>query len=403
MISIKLDKSKKYLLGCSYGPDSMTLFDLLCKGGYDFSVAHVNYGLRKEAKKETENLISYCDKKGIKIHTYFVNKKIENNIEEKCREIRYSFFSNLIKEEGYDAILIAHNQDDAIETYLLQKKRKNIVYSYGLQEKSVRNNVPLFRPLLNITKEELKKYNDANNVPYAIDKSNLEDRFERNKIRHSVVEKMTKKDRSTILSEIRKTNKNLLSRRSEIIKFNPRKVEQLLDLSDTELAFYLTERARIFVPSIELSLNRIKEFRKILLSNKSNVIIHIKNDVYFVKSYNIATIKLLPKDINFYFEINEPSEFDCDFFYLNFTKNSANRNVKKSDYPLIVRNASKNDVMVIKNYTVTMRRQFINWKMPLELRDRWPVICNKQGKLIYVPRYNADFVPDSDTNFYVKI
>ena len=46
---LNLEKNKHYLLACSFGPDSMALFDMLIKEGYRFTVAHVNYHLRAEA------------------------------------------------------------------------------------------------------------------------------------------------------------------------------------------------------------------------------------------------------------------------------------------------------------------------------------------------------------------
>ena len=51
---LNLEKNKHYLLACSFGPDSMALFDMLLKEGYKFSVAHVNYHLRKEANEEEQ-------------------------------------------------------------------------------------------------------------------------------------------------------------------------------------------------------------------------------------------------------------------------------------------------------------------------------------------------------------
>ena len=50
-----------------------------------------------------------------------------------------------------------------------------------------------------------------------------------------------------------------------------------------------------------------------------------------------------------------------------------------------------------------MRREFINWKMPVELRDRWPIILNSKNGIVYVPRYSKDFKPTEDTNFVVVI
>lgn len=403
MIKIKLDKNKRYLLACSFGPDSMALFDLLIKGNYNFAVAHVNYGLRDEAIEETRNLVDYCDKNHIKIYAHFVQEKIEKNIEEKCREIRYSFFKKIMFKDGFDALLVAHNQDDSFETYFLQKKRKNIVEYYGLNASYDMNGFYVIRPLLDYSKDELQKYDDKNNVPYAIDKSNLEDKFERNKIRHSIVQKLTCEERNKLSIEIVEANIELLTRHNKILREYPILVSDLLNYSDEDLAFFFTIIGRRYLEDLELSLRQVKEFRKILVSDKPNVTVKIKKNVYFVKSYNIAEIKLLPSDTNFYYVIEKPCKFDCEYFSLDFTGDTSNRHIKLKDYPLIIRNASKEDQVLIKNYYVSMRRQFINWKMPEELRNRWPIILNCKNDIVYVPKYDANFKPGIDTNFFVKI
>ena len=247
MIKIKLDKKQKYLLACSYGPDSMALFSLLLKEQYNFEVAHVNYGLREEAKQETENLVEFCKKNNVIIHTLFVTEKIEKNIEEKCREIRYSYFKTIIEKEGFDGLLVAHNQDDSFETYFLQKKRKNIVEYYGLNFSSEMNGYYVYRPLLEYSKEELQKYNDKNGVPYAIDKSNLDDKFERNKIRHNVIQKLTNLERQKLGIEILEANIELLTRHNKIIKEYPVLVDDLLKQSDEDLAYFFTIVGRKYI------------------------------------------------------------------------------------------------------------------------------------------------------------
>ena len=65
---LNLDKNKKYLLACSYGPDSMALFSMLLKEVYKFEVAHVNYHFRKESDQEEKELREYCSKYNINIH-----------------------------------------------------------------------------------------------------------------------------------------------------------------------------------------------------------------------------------------------------------------------------------------------------------------------------------------------
>ena len=73
MYMLNLDKTKKYLLACSYGPDSMALFDMLLKEEYKFSVAHVNYHKRDISNFEEESMRDICLKNNIP-YQFFTNK-----------------------------------------------------------------------------------------------------------------------------------------------------------------------------------------------------------------------------------------------------------------------------------------------------------------------------------------
>ena len=131
---ISLDRNKKYLLACSFGPDSMALFDVLIKGNYQFSVAMVNYHLRPESNDEMNGLISHCVKFGISYYIKDLKEGItKGNVEAECRKIRYEYFAEVCNKAHFDAVLVAHNEDDLIETYLLQKKRKNLPIFYGIK------------------------------------------------------------------------------------------------------------------------------------------------------------------------------------------------------------------------------------------------------------------------------
>ena len=88
---------------------------------------------------------------------------------------------------------------------------------------------------------------------------------------------------------------------------------------------------------------------------------------------------------------------------IDFSKDSLRRNVFPNDYPLTIRNARADDVYQILGYTKELRRLFIDWKMPKSLRSRWPIIINKDGVIVYVPRYQKDFVAGENCNFYVKL
>ena len=403
MIKLNLDKKETYLLACSYGPDSMALLNLLLNGGYNFAVAHVNYGLREEARFETENLVDFCNKNSIKIYVKNVEEKIEKNIEKKCRDIRYLFFEEIMQNTIFSAVLVAHNLDDNLETYLLQKSRKNIVENFGLNRVAILNGYTVIRPLLDYTKDELLKYVETNHVPYCIDSSNLDEKFERNKIRKRVISTMSNVEKWTLLLEMTKKNNEMLKRRNSILREATNLISTIQGYLDEDLAYYLTVLGRKYVGDLELSMKRVLELKNVMLSEKPNVRVKIKGNLYFVKAYDRVYFTCLPKDTGFYYVIKEPCKFECEFFRLDFTGDTSDRNVGPDDYPLVIRNASKLDRVLVKDYYVSMRREFINWKMPEDLRKRWPVILNNKNEIVYVPRYNKNFKPSKDTNFVVVI
>ena len=399
---LDLSKNGKYLLACSYGPDSMALFDMLFQESIPFEVAHVNYHLREESNFEEKRLREYCEKFNIKIHVKEVEEIITSNIEARCREIRYDFFNSLYKENGYDALLVAHNEDDHIETYLLQKQRKNLVKHYGLRSQSVFKDMLVLRPLLTQKKNELLGYCIQNHVPYAIDASNMETTFLRNKIRINVVSKMSDKERAEIVATIANENKQLEKMFDKLEKVPP-KVDDLLALNDVELAYYLNSMVNAEDYKFNVTYNNSKEIRKVLESKTTNIVVPIHYNKYaFEKSYGKLIFRENVPSQGYEYVMNKPLLIDNDFFFADFTGDTSNRNVSIDDYPLTIRTFKKGDTYIIKDYQVQVRRLFIDWKMPLSIRQRWPVIVNKEGRIIYIPRYRSNFKVEKESNLYVK-
>ena len=400
---LNLEKNKKYLLACSFGPDSMALFDMLLKEGYRFAVAHVNYHLRAEADDEEIDLRNFCLTHGVAIYVKSVRENLgDNNLEAKCRDIRYNFFIDLVKQHGFDALLVAHQEDDLIETYLMQKRRKNLVNYFGIKEISYFTDVEIIRPLLKYRKKELLIYCRMFGVPYAIDKTNLEDHFLRNQIRHNVVEQMSVDERKEILKEIDSENNKLAEMFDKISKINSNKIEDYNRLNETEFLYAIVALGRKIKDDFTISKEQGNELRKVLLSDKPNVSLTV-DELCFLKEYDTFTIKEDVPACDFEYELKEPGVLDTPYFSLDFTGDTSNRNVFPDDYPLIIRNARPDDAYKIKDYEKELRRLFIDWKMPVSLRSRWPIIINKDGVIVYVPRYQKDFVPDEKYNFSVKL
>ena len=399
---LNLDKNQKYLLACSHGPDSMALFFMLKEEGYNFAVAHVNYHLREESDEEQKELEAYCAKNNVQLYFKEVTESLgENNLEEQCRIIRYTFFKELVNKYHFYAVLIAHNQDDVIETYLMQKTRQNLVEFFGIKENPIIFDTKIIRPVLGFTKQELLMFCDINKVEYSIDKTNLQDVFLRNKIRHQVVEKMSKEERNKILEEMALENEKLAKIQEKISQIKTKTIEEYNRLSDDEFLYAIVRLGRTLKPSFTMSRAQGLEIRKIFKSDKANISVDISG-LKLVKSYDSFDLIGDEKAQDFSYEIKEPTVLDTEYFYLDFTGDTANRNVTLNDYPLTIRNAKPEDTYLISGYIKQLRRLFIDWKVPLPLRKRWPVIVNKDGIIIYVPRYQKNFKKEDNCNFYVK-
>lgn len=398
---LKLDKNKKYLLACSCGPDSMALFGMLLEQGYKFAVAHVNYHFREKSSHEEKVLTDFCKKNNIKYHVLQNTEIIHKNLEARARDIRYSYFHKIVSNFGYDALLVAHHQDDSIETYIMQKSRHLKVFVYGLDTFSDIYDIKVIRPLLDYTKIELVKYCEKNHIPYEMDESNLSDDYLRNRIRHEIIDNLDTKTRHKYLLNMVKDNEyvNSILRKLSSIIFDEVEVAKTLNNDELTYALYLlAERQNIH----SLSQGAIKEIDAVIKGNKPNVYIEFKNCLFFKEYGRIGFFNIEESNGTYVFEIDKPQELDTPYFYMNFTNGAENRNVHKSDYPITIRTALPDDVVQIKGYNKKVRRLFIDWKVPARMRKRYPIILNKNGKLIYIPRYSSDYIVKETDNFYIK-
>ena len=207
---MKLSKNKKYLLACSFGPDSMALFHYLLINKYDFDVIHVNYHILKQANDDEKGIRDYCDAHSIKLHVLSTYMPENVNEEIWAREVRYNYFIEVAKKENIDNILVAHNEGDDVETYLLQKERGGVFLHYGLNKITLRKGTKIIRPLLKIKKDTLETYCKDNGVPYSIDPSNFDSKFKRNKIRKDLSD-LKEEQIKLILKEIKLKNLQNLS------------------------------------------------------------------------------------------------------------------------------------------------------------------------------------------------
>ncbi len=403
MIHLNLDKEKRYLLACSFGPDSMALFHLLVKNKYNFACAIVNYHLRDESDSEVINLKKYAAKYNIEVYSFDVKEKISKNVEATCREIRYKFFKEVCVQFHFDALLVAHHQDDLIETYLMQKERQNNPIFFGISKETKIYGVTVIRPVITLKKSDLLKICEQNDVPYSIDKTNFDISIMRNRIRHNVVSKMLDREREEIINEINSENEKLSQMFSNLNINKLCEVNYVLSLDFTTQCYALNYLVKNINPTFSLSKKNVGQIIKILRSNKPNGQFVIYKGLYLFKEYDLFEFgvnKVEQKE--FKYTVLCPCILSTPFFYLNFKQDTTDRNVGFDDYPLTIRNVKKKDFIMINGYKAVAQRLLIDWKVPFRKRMYWPVILNKNGEVIYIPRYRKDFQMSEKLSFYVK-
>jgi tRNA(Ile)-lysidine synthase len=185
-----LNPSKTYLLACSGGLDSICLGELLIRAEIPFEVAHVNFHLRGKESDGDEKFVQDWAKSNSKIVHFHQAETLEFAVESHistqmaAREIRYEWFEKIRSDRNLEGIILAHHQDDQIETIFLNLLRgTGIEGLYGMAEKRGH----LIRPLLPFSREQIEIFAKQNKIGWREDSSNLKTDYKRNKLRHDIL------------------------------------------------------------------------------------------------------------------------------------------------------------------------------------------------------------------------
>ena len=127
-----IEKNDKVIIGVSGGPDSICLANILYnlqgKIGFSIVIAHVNKGIRQEAKADQEYVKKYCETREIpfeakKVDIQAIAKIRKNGTEEAGREERYKFFNEVLEKYHGTKVATAHTKNDNCETVLMNMIR----------------------------------------------------------------------------------------------------------------------------------------------------------------------------------------------------------------------------------------------------------------------------------------
>ncbi|MFR2885561.1 MAG: tRNA lysidine(34) synthetase TilS [Merdibacter sp.] len=198
-------KQGAWLAAVSGGADSMAMLDLCRRSGVRLHVAHVNYHKRESAMRDQRLCEEYCSRYAIPLHCLYAQNRTADNFQAEARRERYAFFAALCSEHSLSGVIVAHQQDDVLETYVMQKQRGSIPQHYGLQAETVLHGVRVIRPLLDQPRAALREYFETSGISFGDDESNASDDYQRNRVRHHVIEPTTASQRQALLQQIGRT------------------------------------------------------------------------------------------------------------------------------------------------------------------------------------------------------
>lgn len=395
----------------SGGPDSMALLHLLIRlrGETNIKIicAHVNHNVRKESEKEAENLKEYCIDNDITFEMMKIENYSDDNFHNEARTIRYNYFEELINKYSAQYLATAHHGDDLIETVLMRIVRGSTLGGYaGFNTITDRRTYKIIRPLITMTKEEIMKYDNENDIKYAIDSSNASDKYTRNRYRKYVLPFLKEEDfnvhkkflkfSQTISKYDLYFDKIINDTIKEVYKDNTLLINEF-----NKVDLLIQERIIIYILELiynnDLSLisdAHTNAIIKLIKSSRPNSYICLPNNVLVTKCYDklifsnkkeameeykleLSSLITLPNNttLEIIGDIEDDSNYICRL------------NSKEILLPLYARNKKPGDRMTIKgmNGEKKVKDIFINEKKDLNERENWPVVVDNNDNIVWLP------------------
>ncbi|WP_185860899.1 tRNA lysidine(34) synthetase TilS [Blattabacterium cuenoti] len=405
-----LQKKKiKICVAVSGGLDSMVLLNLLLDiPEIESEVAHCNFSLRDKESNEDEIFINnFCDKKNVICHikkfdTLGFSKKHKLSIQMSARKLRYAWFTELLKRNSYEYMVLGHHFDDSIETFFMNVFRgTGIKGLLGIPKK----NEKFIRPLSDFTKKEILHYAKIKNIKWRLDRSNQEIKYLRNKIR-SVLSTFysfsfsfhngLKKTINHLYDESVLIEKKIEEVRQEITiekkdypffwKIECKKIKKLQPLS-----FYLF---KLFSPygfndinsmkhlidaqsgkQLISKIYRIIKSRNVWILISHQLLSENKNNTYIIPNLKIVKKMFLPVNIKFF--LNAEKENKKNMFLMDFDK---------IQFPLLLRTWRRGDFF----YPFKMKgkkklsKYYKEKKFSLLEKEHTWLLINKNGYIVLI-------------------
>ncbi len=188
------DPPEKLGVAVSGGGDSMALLaladDFARAQGVQVHVISVDHGLRSGARDELALVAAFCAARGLphRVETWS-GWDGAGNLQGAARAARYHLINQWADSVGLNTVLLGHTADDQAETLMMRLARGAGVDGLSaMAPRRVRDGVTYVRPLLDITRAELRAYLGRHGIAWADDPSNDDTSFARVAMRQALTQ-----------------------------------------------------------------------------------------------------------------------------------------------------------------------------------------------------------------------
>lgn len=407
----------------SGGADSVAMLHVLLSVGRELQLkieaAHFNHHLRgAESDRDEAFVRSLCETWNVPLHigSGDVVSRAEatgESIEEAARKLRYAFFESLGK-----TVATAHTADDNLETVLLNLLRGTSLKGLcGIPE----TRGQIIRPMLSATRAEIERYLEENALSHVEDSTNAENDCVRNRLRHQIVPLLKEENPSAAQSVLRMSE--LLSQDEAYLQgladeallraksgcaYRCNDLRQLPQTIRTRAI--RTMLASIHAP--KLSSAHILSVDRLLFSEDPSAAVSLPGSFTAMREYGLLQIRQEPPPASFRpvqiplngcvtipelsllvrtqrIEKYDPNEKYFSTFLCRYDM------IGKSN-SLWIRPRATGDAMMLPGGKRSLKKLFIDRKIPLSRRALIPVITDgSQILAVSSVGVSADYLPEA--------
>ena len=408
-----LSPSEPVLVAFSGGGDSRALFDLTARycreNGSFFYACHVNHGIRgDEAIRDRDFCVSVAKSCPECKDIFVLNADVPalakasgRSLELEARLVRYSFFNNIMKENGLRILATAHNADDNLETLIFNMTRGSGPKGMcGIPRVREFEGGLIIRPILDMTKSEILGYCRENGLDFVTDSTNDCTDYSRNLIRARIL---------PLLEELNPEVRRAASRLSESMKELCLFAENEADRYDLSIASLLSAPSPLLPIIFGKALSKagygtmleavhITALRELCEKGKNGSSVSLPDSIrgiiragrmVFEPDMGRIEANRAPEDFEIIIKSGEnllPLGYKITVGDVQGDKDALSVTLDEDavTYPLIARNRREGDKILSGGMHKSVKKLMCDKKIPAESRPSLPILCDSLG-ILWIP------------------